>query len=98
MNLICLFSELKEKDVINVCDGRRLGNIVDIEIDTCQGNICAIIVAENCGLFGKPIGGVKIPWCKIQRIGSDAVLVDAGECKECCDCTPPPSKKKNWFF
>ena len=31
--------ELKEKEVINVCSGRRLGCIADVEINICTGEI-----------------------------------------------------------
>ena len=33
------FSELKEKEVINICDGKRLGSICDLEIDSMTGKI-----------------------------------------------------------
>ena len=29
--------ELREKEVINICDGKRLGCIVDLEFDICGG-------------------------------------------------------------
>ena len=31
--------DLKEKEVINVCDGRRLGFVEDVEFDLCSGCI-----------------------------------------------------------
>ena len=39
-----LFSELKCKDVINLRDCRKLGNIADFEFDECTGCICKVIV------------------------------------------------------
>ena len=36
--------ELKEKEVINVCSGRRLGCIADVEINICTGEIEAIVI------------------------------------------------------
>ena len=38
------FCELKEKDVINRCDCKKLGQICDLVIDECSGQICSIIV------------------------------------------------------
>ena len=37
-------SELKKREVINVCDCRRLGFVGDLDIDPCSGKILAIIV------------------------------------------------------
>lgn len=36
--------ELKEKEVINVCSGKRLGCIADVEINICTGEIEAIVI------------------------------------------------------
>ena len=47
--------ELKEKEVINVCSGRRLGCIADVEINICTGEIEAIVIpgpGKICGFFG----------------------------------------------
>ena len=38
------FCELKQKEVINVCDGCRLGYTTDLEFDSCTGNIIALII------------------------------------------------------
>ncbi len=45
--------ELKEKEVINVCSGRRLGCIADVEINICTGEIEAIVIParENMRIF-----------------------------------------------
>ena len=71
-------TQLQCKEVICVCDGRRLGYIADVLVEVPQGEICAIIVPGPCrfwGLFGRSDDFV-IPWCKICRIGPDIVLVD----------------------
>ena len=46
------FNSMRDKEVINICDGKRLGYINDVEIDSCDGRICAIIVLFDCRLFG----------------------------------------------
>lgn len=72
------FSELHCKEVICLCDGRRLGFICDAMIDLCDGKITAIIVPAPCrhfGLTGRRDDFV-IPWNCIKRIGPDIVLVD----------------------
>ena len=40
----CTFSELRCREVINLCDGARLGCICDLEMDACTGAVYAIIV------------------------------------------------------
>lgn len=74
------FSELKQKEVINVCDGRRLGCIVDLEIDCEHGRILAIIVPAPfsfSAIFRGEATGQVIPYDAVVKIGDDAVLVQA---------------------
>ena len=72
-------SELKQKEVINVCDGCRLGFICDMEIDVKCGKIKKIIIPAKGKFFG--IFGCEqeyhISWCDIKCIGNDLILVDA---------------------
>ncbi|WP_369902940.1 YlmC/YmxH family sporulation protein [Bacillus manliponensis] len=72
-------SEFQIKDVVNVSDGRKLGNVGDIEIDLNTGKINAIIIfrqSRMLGLFGKGEEFV-IPWQQIVKIGEDVILVKA---------------------
>ena len=72
------FTELHCKEVICVCDGRRLGFISDAKVKLPEGLIEAIIVPGPCrffGLFGRRDDYV-IPWNCICRMGPDIVLVD----------------------
>ncbi len=71
-------SELRERDVVNVNDGRRLGLIRDLEMDLEKGLIKAIIIPPGSRVFGK-ITRAKdyvVPWDKIVKIGVDTILVD----------------------
>ena len=73
------FSQLQCKEVICLCDGRRLGYISDVQIELPDGHICAVIVPGPCrhfGLWGRK-EDYRIPFSCIQRIGPDIVLVDA---------------------
>ncbi len=68
--------DLRDKEVINLCDGSRLGCPTDFEFDSHDGKICALIIAGQGGFLG--LGHSKdivIPWCKIECIGEDAILV-----------------------
>ena len=79
------FTDLHCKEVIAVCDGRRLGYISDIRVELPEGQIVAIIVPGPCrffGLLGRRDDYV-IPWRCIKKIGPDIVLVDVkpDECR-----------------
>lgn len=79
----------REKEVINSCDGSRLGYVSDIEFDVCDGRITAIIVPTKGGFLGCGGEEVTIPWDKIQKIGADVILVDATGC-----CPPPKPPRR----
>jgi YlmC/YmxH family sporulation protein len=70
-------SDFQTKDVINIVDGRKLGQISDIELDLRIGRIESIVVPSNGRFFGFFGGGtdVVIPWRAIVKIGADVVLV-----------------------
>ena len=68
--------ELRDKEVINLCDGARLGCPSDFEFSACDGKITALIVAGQGGFLGfGHSNDLLIPWCKIECIGEDAILV-----------------------
>ncbi len=81
MELRTTFSDLKCKEVINVCDGGRLGCVTDLELDLCTGQILSIVVPGEGRLLGllRCRDGVVIPFCRIQKIGEDVILVDLRE-------------------
>lgn len=71
-------SEMREKEVINICDGERLGNICDVDFEVKTGRICSLIIPGPCKVFGI-LGRDQeyiIPYDRIQRIGTDVVLVE----------------------
>jgi YlmC/YmxH family sporulation protein len=70
-------SDFQTKDVINIVDGKKLGQISDLELDMRQGRIESIVVPSSLklfGLFGNATE-VIIPWKNIIKIGVDVVLV-----------------------
>ena len=72
------FQELRDKEVIHVCEGARLGYVNDLVVDICCGRVTALIVPGPCrflGLFGRDSDYI-IPWCCIRRIGEDIILVE----------------------
>ncbi|WP_166243851.1 YlmC/YmxH family sporulation protein [Paenibacillus turpanensis] len=70
-------SDFQTKDVINIVDGKKLGQISDLELDLRQGRIDSIVVPSQGRFFGLIGGGtdVVIPWRNIVKIGMDVVLV-----------------------
>ena len=80
-----LYSELRKKEVINMRDCRKLGRVVDIDIDPCNGCIIRIKVSCKCHCFhclpecctwvcGEP--DYVIAYKEIKQIGPDIVVVD----------------------
>jgi len=69
-------SEFQLKDVVNVADGKKLGNVGDIDIDLTTGKIQAVIIGGSrvLGFFGKD-DEIVIPWKNIVKIGADVILV-----------------------
>lgn len=71
--------ELKKKEVINICDGQRIGCITDIEFELCNGCITHVIIPGPCkvfGMFGREEEYV-IPAKCVKQIGADVVLIEA---------------------
>lgn len=84
-------SELRCREVINVCDGCRLGFVEDLELDCTGGNVVALVVpgrAKLFGLLGREDDYV-IPWRCIRRMGCDIILVEVETEKVRC-----PRKKR----
>lgn len=72
------FTELKQKDVINICDGRRLGKPMDVAF-TENACIESLIIPDSfhiMNLISKGKTGIEIPWDRVRRIGDDVILVD----------------------
>ncbi len=67
-------NDLKNKEVINVTDGKRLGFVSDIEVDVCDARLLSIVLPGEGGLFSHA-PDIKIPWACIQHIGEDLILV-----------------------
>ena len=77
------FSSLQEKEVINICDGKRLGYVCDLEIDMHSGKICTLIIPEDGGKwnFFCKVQAYFVPWRCIKRIGDDIILVEVDACE-----------------
>jgi len=70
-------SEFQVKDIVNTLDGKRLGNVGDIDINLNTGRIDSITVGTGRMLsFLNKEEEIVIPWNKIKMIGEDVILVE----------------------
>jgi len=75
------FECLKEKEVIVVCSGRKLGYPRDLILDCECGKIEALVLCNRgFSLFQK--NELRIPWCDVERIGEDVIWI----CREPPNC------------
>lgn len=76
-----LFSELQEKDVVNVVTAKKLGRVWDLCIEQESGQIKAMIVVPkmNCFRFFAHDCEYHIPWSCVCRISEDIILVEVCE-------------------
>lgn len=73
---IMRLSELQNKDVINIIDGKKVGNIIDISIED-SGKMTSLIVEKSkffTSLFSNK-NELEIKWEQIEKIGEDVILV-----------------------
>ena len=74
----CRIQDLRRKEVINICDGCRLGYVADVDIRIPEGQVVAIVVYGPCRFSDSSAEEREyyIPWECIQRIGDDIILID----------------------
>lgn len=71
-------SDLRNREVVNILDGKKLGNIMDIDLDLEHGRVLSFILPgrmRGFSFFAKR-EEVIVPWDKIIRIGRDVILVE----------------------
>ncbi len=79
------FSELRQKNVINVLTGRILGNVIDIAFDLRHNCLLGIVVPGSKSLFNifSCSKQIFVPMSNICKIGEDVILVEVIEtCKK----------------
>jgi YlmC/YmxH family sporulation protein len=70
-------SDLRNRDVVNILDGKKLGNIIDIDLDLDNGKVLALVLPGRVkGFLFTKREEVVVPWQKIVRIGRDVILVE----------------------
>ena len=69
-------SELQHKDVVNITDGKKIGNIIDVSIDS-NGKTVGLIVEKYKFLISMFTNKeVEIKWSQIEKLGEDVILVN----------------------
>ena len=69
-----MLSSLQNKDIINLVDGRKIGSIIDVNINE-NGHIEEIVVQKKRFLFFSS-GIINIKWKQIDKIGKDVILIN----------------------
>lgn len=70
--------DFRQKEVINITNGKVLGFVIDVDAELTNGAIKSIVVAQ-VGKLIKSIGGknnITIPWNNVKLIGEDVILVE----------------------
>lgn len=70
-------SEIQNKDVINLNSGMKVGNIIDIKINSETGKIESLILEKKkfSSIFNSN-DEIEIYWTQINKIGEDVILVE----------------------
>lgn len=75
--MTCRIVDMKNKEVINVKDGARIGCVDDVEVDMHCAKIVAIVVYGRLkcfGIFGRE-EDIIIKWDDVEVVGEDTILV-----------------------
>ena len=69
-------SDLQNKNIINLIDGKKMGNIIDINIDEI-GKVTELIVEKQKFNFLNIINNKEtiIKWEQIDKIGEEVIFV-----------------------
>lgn len=71
-------SDIRQKEVINITNGKRMGTVIDIEFSQ-EGHIIAISVPGPFRFLDMVKGherGIRIPWQMVKKIGEDVILIE----------------------
>ena len=70
-------SDFQNKDVINIKDGKKIGNISDCKIDPETGQIISFVLEPFKGIFSfRGSNRVEIEYKNIRKIGEEVILIN----------------------
>lgn len=68
------FVDIREKEVINIYDGKKLGHIIDIIFDRQSGKVTGVVV-PGIKRFMRKTEDIFVPIDNLKKIGEDVLLV-----------------------
>ncbi len=73
-------SDIMDKEVINVKNGKRMGYITDIDMDINEGKIISFTIVGDGGMniFSRGSENQVVFWNDILKIGYDTIIVNQG--------------------
>ena len=73
-------SDIMEKEIINVKNGKKMGFITDIDIDVNEGRVVSFSTTGegSGGFFSRGVDMDVIFWNDILKIGCDTIIVNIG--------------------
>lgn len=83
------FTSFKQKDVVNLLDGKNLGRVCDITFSSPENRVLGLTVT-GCKGFHFTKQEIFLPIQTVVKIGDDAVLVKFGKSEPPAD--KPPQK------
>ena len=72
-------ADIRNKEVINIYDGKSMGFVCDIEINLKEGRIDGIVLPGDKSfmkLFERETEDFVIKWKYVRTVGDDVILVD----------------------
>jgi len=69
-------SDLQNKDIINIFDGKKIGNIIDAKFNITSGVIEKLVLSPSKSLFSLKNSTIEINYSKIKKIGEDVILIE----------------------
>ena len=91
--MCCRIADMRNKQVVCIKNGCVLGYVYDVEFNTADGSLTAVIIPGKprfLGIFGWE-EDIVIPWSEIEVIGPETNLVTT-------DSTPFEARSKKGFL
>ena len=67
-------SDLQDKDIVNISEGKKIGSIIDVNIDE-EGSMKSLVVEESKFTLFNNKNEMEVLWKQIEKIGEDVILV-----------------------
>lgn len=68
--------DCRNKEVVNICDCRKLGYVSDVEFCPRTGVIKALIIPGPPRFFSCRGNELVIPFCRVKQFGEEIILVE----------------------